>query len=489
MESLFIYYTTFSPILPEILIFLFLISQIIYLVFFSNHIFFGYITLGQSANMFLVVFLCGLLVNFFLLADPFYESFNSHLNVNLSSLLVRCSMFITSAIIVFISSNYLNLKSVYQYEFSLLLLFSISGLSVLALSNDILTIFIALELQGLSFYLLATFYWSSEFNTEAGLKYFVLGSFSSCLLLFGFSLIYSVLGCITFETIQLLLNDHYNFSLALFGLFFILSAFLFKVGAVPFHMWLCDVYEGSLTPVTLFFAAVPKIVIFYMLLKLLFSVFSNESSFWSLFCQISGFFSIAVASIAALFQKKTKRLLAFSAISHAGFLLLAVSCFSFFSLRSIFFYLLVYIFMNLSIFSIILATTHSYILKYLIHWTYFFNRNAVLAVTFSILLLSLAGIPPLSGFYSKLLVMMTLVYQSQYTIALLTAILSCIASYYYIRLIKIFFFGTSVEGVWVSVQSRPLEFCIAIFSTIVVFLLASSDFILLLSSLFAMNLI
>jgi NADH-quinone oxidoreductase subunit N len=254
-------------------------------------------------------------------------------------------------------------------------------------------------------------------------------------------------------------------------------------------MWLCDVYEGSLTPVTLFFAAVPKIVIFYMLLKLLFSVFSNESSFWSLFCQISGFFSIVVACIAALFQKKTKRLLAFSAISHAGFLLLAVSCFSFFSLRSIFFYLLVYIFMNLSVFSIILATTHSYILKYLIHWTYFFNRNAVLAVTFSILLLSLAGIPPLSGFYSKLLVMMSLVYQSQYTIALLTAILSCIASYYYIRLIKIFFFGTSVEGVWVSVQSRPLEFCTAIFSTIVVLLLASSDFILLLSSLFAMNLI
>jgi NADH-quinone oxidoreductase subunit N len=142
----------------------------------------------------------------------------------------------TSAIVVLISFGYLNLKSVYQYEFSLMLLFSIAGLSILALTNDILTIFIALELQGLAFYLLATFYWSSEFNTEAGLKYFVLGSFSSCLLLFGFSLIYTALGSISFETIQLLSNNQYHFNTTLFGLFFVLTAFLFKVGAAPFHM-------------------------------------------------------------------------------------------------------------------------------------------------------------------------------------------------------------------------------------------------------------
>jgi NADH-quinone oxidoreductase subunit N len=360
---------------------------------------------------------------------------------------------------------------------------------VLALTNDILTIFIALELQGLAFYLLATFYWHSEFNTEAGLKYFVLGSFSSCLLLFGFSLIYTALGSISFETIQLLSNHQYYFSTTLFSLFFILTAFLFKVGAAPFHMWLCDVYEGSLTPVTLFFATVPKIIIFYVLLKLLFSVFLTENTWWSLFCHITGFFSVGLASVAALFQKKTKRLLAFSAISHAGFLLLALSCFSFFSLKSTFFYLLVYVFMNISVFSIVLATTRSQILKYLINWAYFFNRNAVLGITFSILLLSLAGIPPLSGFYSKLLIMLSLIYQSQYLIALLTAIVSCVACYYYIRLIKIFFFGTNMEGVWISVQSRSLEFSIAIFSTIVVFLLAFSDFFLLLSNLFAMFLI
>ena len=489
MESLFIYYTTFSPILPEILIFLFLTFQITYLVFFSNHISFGHITLGPSANALLVIFLSGLLVNFFSSPDPSYESFNSHLSIIWSSLLVRGSMIFTSAIIVLISFGYLNLRSIYQYEFSLLLLFSIAGLSVLALTNDVLTIFIVLELQGLAFYLLATFYWSSEFNTEAGLKYFVLGSFSSCLLLFGFSLIYTALGSISFETIQLLLNHQHYFSMTLFGLFFVLTAFLFKIGAAPFHMWLCDVYEGSLTPVTLFFATVPKIIIFYVLLKLLFSVFSTENISWSFFCQMVGFFSVGLASIAALFQKKTKRLLAFSAVSHSGFLLLAASCFSFFSLKSIFFYLLVYIFMNISVFSIVLATTRSQIFKYLIHWAYFFNRNAVLGITFSILLLSLAGIPPLSGFYSKLLIMLSLIYQSQYLIALLTAIISCVACYYYIRLIKIFFFGTNVEGVWISVQSRFLEFSIAIFSTIVVFLLGFSDFFLLLSNLFAMFLI
>jgi NADH-quinone oxidoreductase subunit N len=208
----------------------------VYLVLFTNHFFFGNLILGISANSFLSIFLGGLLLNFFSFSDPFYESLNSHISVNSTSLIIKGFMIFSSLVTVLFSFSFLRLKNIKQYEFSLLILFSISGLMFTALSADILAVFMSLELQGLAFYLLATFYSNSEFNTEVGLKYFVLASFSSAILLFGFSLIYVILGSTSFETIQLLSNQHYNSDIIFLSLVFSFSAFLFKVGAAPFHM-------------------------------------------------------------------------------------------------------------------------------------------------------------------------------------------------------------------------------------------------------------
>jgi NADH-quinone oxidoreductase subunit N len=248
---------------------------------------------------------------------------------------------------------------------------------------------------------------------------------------------------------------------------------------------LCDVYEGALTTVTFFFATVPKLIIFNVILTLLFSVFLFENFYWSIFCQISGALSIALASIAALFQKKTKRLIAYSAVSNSGFVLLSLSCFSILSLKASFFYLMVYVFTNFSVFAVIIITTKAHILKYLINWSDFFNRNAAAGATFAIMLFSLSGIPPLAGFYSKFLIIVAVVYQSKNLIALFIALFSCIACYYYIRLVKIIFFCKSNFGVWVKVQYRTVELGTASFSTALVILLIHSDFLILFSNMFA----
>ena len=178
--------------------------------------------------------------------------------------------------------------------------------------------------------------------------------------------------------------------------------------------------------------------------------------------------------------------MAFSTISHSGFILVGISCFTFLSLKATSFYLIVYVFMNMAVFSVILGSTfHSYFLKYLINWSYFYHRNFILAMTFSFLLLALAGIPPLLGFFSKLMVILTLIDQSEIVLALLTVTFSCIACYYYIRLIKIFFFSVNEKGVWVSMQPRAIELSIATFTTLVSILLAFPDVIMNVTNVFA----
>lgn len=282
-----------------------------------------------------------------------------------------------------------------------------------------------------------------------------------------------------------MLDEPFCFNIILVAIMFISAALLFKIGAAPFHMWLCDVYEGSLTSVTLFFAIVPKLVLFYLFLKVFFVVFLSQQIFWGNLFLVSGFLSVFIASIGALFQKKLKRLVAFSAISHSGFMLLAISCCSLESIKAFSFYIIIYIIMSFALFStIILSISNSQFLKYLINWSFFSKRNYVIAISFSLILFSLAGIPPLSGFYSKLLVFISLLNESKYVITVLIALLSSVACFYYIRLIKIFFFvGNLKNGFWVSSNSREIEFFYATSLLILVFFLIHPDSLFLTSSL------
>ena len=478
----FFEFVSFCPFFIEISILLFLILQILYFTFLTSNLFFGHVYYTKS-NFFVAIYISILLLNIFFFIDPFYQSFLADFNIDTYAIIIKGMVLLFCFIVIMVSNRYLIKHNICQYELSVLILFSILALCLLSCGNDALSIFVAFEFQGLSFYILSTFYWSSNYSVETGLKYFILGSFTSCLFLLGFSIVYCLIGSMSFEFIFLLSSEQYSVSLIFLSIVFCLTALLFKVGASPFHFWLPDIYEGSILPVTFFFAIVPKFVIFYLLLKILILFVAFEYNFSSLLCLFSGFISVLVGAIASIFQKKIKRLFAYSTISHTGFILLGTFGLSSLGFKSIFFYLLIYILMNISIFSILLGNKHA-ILKYIINWSYFFSRNIALSIVFSFILLSMAGIPPLAGFFSKLLIIISVIQQGYVIFSFFLVIFTCIGCYYYIRLLKIFYFGTNISGVWINLESRFLEISIVIFTTIVIILFLFTDIIVLFSIFF-----
>jgi NADH-quinone oxidoreductase subunit N len=246
------------------------------------------------------------------------------------------------------------------------MLFTLFSSICLCFADDFLIIYLAIEIQSLSFYVFATFNRLSEFNTESGLKYFIFGSVISCLLLFGFVFIYVNLGITTFEllfSVLFLTTDYFIIS----GIVFIMIAFLFKTGAAPFHIWLCDVYEGSLLSVTLMFSSLPKIILFGLITKLFHFIFIDIFMTISNLFLLSSIASICIGSIAAIYQKRIKRLLGYSTINHTGFILLAIAIPSMEATKILSFYIIIYTTLTLLLFALLIycsiSTKKSY--KYL----------------------------------------------------------------------------------------------------------------------------
>jgi NADH-quinone oxidoreductase subunit N len=385
---------------------------------------------------------------------------------------------------LFFAKSYMLKDTINEYEFILLMMLSTLGIIVLITGNDLLVMYLGVELQSLALYILATFKQESNYSTEAGLKYFILGAFSSGILLLGISLFYGCTGLINFTDISYLLivnelDSSLSFGIVI-GIVLILCGLLFKVGAAPFHMWLPDIYEGAPTIVTSFFAIVPKIAIFGLIGKLYFSIFTVLMSSWSSVFVYCSLFSLIIGSIGALYQTKIKRLIAYSAIGHTGFILLGFVAGGIEGLQGVFLYILIYVILIINMFGIILSLrkqTDFKLLKVMGNFNQLYNNNKLLIISFSLLLFSIAGIPPLAGFYSKLYVLFAIMKEGQYFIALLGVLLSVVGAVYYIRLIKIMFFNidkkwgffypvetstayviviTSLIGLFFSLYSYPL---------------------------------
>ena len=321
------------------------------------------------------------------------------------------------------------------------------GMMTIISSNSLLTFYLGIELQSLCFYILVAFKPFNNYSTEASLKYFILGAFSSGLLLFGCSLIYGFTGTINFYDLEQLfyLSGIPNsiYSGTLLGIIFFVIGLLFKLAAAPFHVWAPDVYEGAPTIVTAVFAIVPKISIILLLTRLVSGFLSEDLLNLNQIIIYSGLLSLVVGTFGALYQVKLKRLLAYSAIGHMGFILLAFADFDVDSLFSILFYLTVYVFLSISLFSILLSirnVSSGLKIKKINELVLLFKSNSFLAISFSIVLFSIAGIPPLLGFYSKFYVFVSLLKSNLYLIALFSSLVSVIGSLYYIRLIKLMFF-------------------------------------------------
>ena len=354
------------------------------------------------------------------------------------------------------SRDFLSAKNIIKYEYDLLFIFVILSAICLCFSNEFLLIYLAIELQSLTLYIFATFNRNSEFSTEAGLKYFVFGGLMSCFLLLGMSLIYLYFGSISFELISSIINFS-NEPLLFSGFLFVLIVLLFKVGSAPFHFWLCDVYEGSILSVTMLFASAPKIILFSLLFKLCFFILLDYNYIWSSILGSSAVLSIIIGSVSALYQKRIKRLFAYSTIAHTGFILLAFLACSLESAKALIFYVIIYSCLTVAMFAILINASVVTTIqpKYLINLSAIGSKNHIFAVSFCLTILAIAGIPPLAGFFSKFFILLALIGSKYYFVSLIVIFFSSIACFYYIRLVKIIFFvKQSKNSIWITSKSK-----------------------------------
>jgi len=402
---------------------------------------------------------------------------------------------LTTIAALFLSLDYVRQEGMNAFEYVILILLSTWSMLCIISSYDFISMYLAIELQALCFYVLAASKRNSEFSTEAGLKYFILGAFSSGILLFGCSMIYGFTGVTNFEDLARIFTglaagqdpsssaSFFTSSGILLGLTFLTVGFLFKLTAVPFHMWAPDVYEGSPTSVTAFFAMTPKIAILGLFLRLFFFSFYDLMIPWQKILFVCSIGSMVLGAFAAMSQKKLKRLLAFSSIGHIGYILLGMTCGTVEGIQALLLYLLIYVFMTLNVFAILLSLREQgkqIRVKYISDLGLLGQTNPLLALTFTLTLFSLAGIPPLAGFCSKFYIFFAALGSSLYSLAFIGVMASVLSCFYYIRIIKIMYFEKSTE--WIVYQQidreKSILLAISIFFLTFFFLYPSPLFIL-----------
>ena len=459
-----LFFNDFLFFIPEIYIFIGLNLILSFGVIFKEKPVINVIT-ALSFQLFLLYFILIInnnLVDLILFNNLFISNY----------FIFYCKLFIVILFLLFLFliNNYFYFENLKTFEYILLLNLVIFGLILLVSVNDFLAFYLTLELQSFSLYILATYKQFSNFSTEAGIKYFILGAISSGLLLFGISLIYGLTGILNFNELEFfLLHNFFNFDLfyiigLVFAFFLILSGFFFKIGAFPFHSWIVDVYEGVPTLSTAFFSLIPKIAILSLLIRFSFNFLNNIFFNWGIIFIIISIFSTFIGTFGALFQIKIKRLFAYSAIGHVGFLMLGLSLFSINGLNSIIFYIFIYSLLVLNLFSIILVLRkYNYKKLKLITDLISLNKNNLLLVSFLALsLFSIAGIPPLMGFYSKMYIFFSAVEFELFFFILFMLILSMIGAFYYVRLIKLLFFDLNKNYIFLIEPTKEIAYIIVL---------------------------
>jgi NADH-quinone oxidoreductase subunit N len=370
--------------------------------------------------------------------------FNGSVVIDYLSSFMKIITLLAAFIVLAISKNYLDNFKISKIEYPILILSSVLGMMVMISSNDLIVFYMGLELQSLALYVLATFNRNNLKSSEAGLKYFVLSALSSGLLLYGCSLIYGFSGSTNFEIIASQLDSN-EYALT-FGIVFILVGLAFKISAVPFHMWAPDVYEGSPTTVTLFFTMVPKIAALTVFIRFLYVPFLELIDQWQMILVFLSIASMLFGAIAAIGQKNIKRLVAYSSIGHIGYALAGIASASNDGIQSSVIYLTIYIVMNLGLFSCLLMLRRNDNYYESIDDLSGLSKNhPILSFSLLVILFSLAGIPPLAGFFAKFYIFKAVIEQSMYFLAIVGLLSTVIAAFYYLRIIKIIYFDPEKE--------------------------------------------
>ena len=349
-------------------------------------------------------------------------------------LILISSLFVLNSSKNFIEDNKLN-----KFEYPIIILISILGMFFMVSSNDLILFYLGLELQSLSLYILAAIDRDNLRSSESGIKYFVLSALSSGLLLYGCSLLYGFTGSTNFENISVELNK-LNTG-AVFAMVFILVGLAFKVSAVPFHMWTPDVYEGSPTSITNYFAAVPKVAGLAVLIKFMFIPFSSILLEWQTIVVFISIASMILGAVAAIGQKNLKRLLAYSSIGHMGYALAGIATGAVSGYKSSIIYITIYVVMNVGAFSCLyLMKKDNEYKEKISDLSGISKKHPLLAISFLIILFSLAGIPPLGGFFAKFYIFSSVVEQKMYTLAIIGLLTTVISAFYYLKIIKTIYF-------------------------------------------------
>ena len=370
--------------------------------------------------------------------------FNDSIIIDYLSSFMKIVTLLSAFIVLAISSNYLRLFKIFKIEYPILILSSVLGMMIMINSNDLIVFYMGLELQSLSLYVLATFNRDQLKSSEAGLKYFVLSALSSGLLLYGCSLIYGFTGSTNFNVIMEQLNSN-EYALT-FGIVFILVGLAFKISAVPFHMWAPDVYEGSPTSVTLFFTMVPKIAALTVFIRFLYVPFLELINQWQMILIFLSIASMLFGAIAAIGQTNLKRLVAYSSIGHVGYTLAGLATGSNAGIQSSIIYITIYIIMNLGLFScLLMMKRNNEYYENLDDLSGLSKNHPLLSISFLIILFSLAGIPPMAGFFAKFYVFKSVLEQSMYFLAIVGLLSTVVAAFYYLKIIKIIYFDKEKE--------------------------------------------
>ena len=384
---------------------------------------------------------------------------------------MKILVLVAAALAVIMSREFFKIEDDTRFEFPVLLVLATVGMMVMVSANDLMSLYMGIELQSLSLYVLAAFKRDSERSTEAGLKYFVLGALSSGILLYGCSLVYGFIGSTNFSSIADAVSnmgEHGAPIGAIVGLVFVLAGLAFKISAVPFHMWTPDVYEGSQTPVTAFFAVAPKVAALALLARTLYVPFGDMAGSWAQVIIFMSVASMVLGSFAAIMQTNIKRLMAYSSIGHVGFALLGLVVGNSEGLRGVMIYMAIYLVMNVGMFVCIMSMRRKEdgMVEDISELSGLGQNHPVMAAFISIFMFSLAGVPPLAGFFAKWYVIIPIVNAGYFSLATIAVLASVVGAYYYIRIVKVMYFDDPAEA-FIPQKSLPMKIIVTLAAVLV----------------------
>ena len=353
-----------------------------------------------------------------------------------------------SALAIIMSQRYLRREQMARFEYPVLFIFATLGMMMMISANDLIALYLGLELQSLSLYVVAAFRRDTVRSSEAGLKYFVLGALSSGMLLYGASMVYGFAGTTGFvELAEVFRNDADVAAGLIIGIVFVAAGLAFKVSAVPFHMWTPDVYEGAPTPVTAFFAVAPKIAAIALFVRVMIGPFGELVAQWQQIIIVTSILSMTLGAFAAIHQRNIKRLMAYSSIGHVGYALVGLAAGTEQGVHGVLVYMAIYLAMNVGTFACILSMrVNGRMVEGITDLSGLSKTHPLMAAALAVFMFSMAGIPPLAGFFGKVFVFKAAVDAELYTLAVIGVLTSVVAAFYYLRIIKLMYFDDPAEA-------------------------------------------